>query len=236
MPVHAFVDESSRSCRYLLASAVVMPSDLSAIRTCLRGMLLPGAREIHFRKERDVRRRAVADVVARLPIRSTIYSCESERAGEAARQACLARLTEDLLTADAHRVVLDSRNTRDGNDQDRYDRDTIRRVLGKRPSETLLVYEHMASTSEELLWLPDVVAWCWGSGGRWRKRIENIVDAEVLVVSKGQLRARTARNPASDRPDGRPGPLHPPTRGAPSQYDSERGPLSSEAYQRLLFG
>jgi hypothetical protein len=148
-------------------------------------MLLPGAREIHFRKERDARRRAIADAVARLPIRSTIYSCESERVAEAARQACLARLTVDLLTIGAHRLVLDSRNTRDGNDQDRWDRRTIRHVLGNRPSETLLVYEHMDSTSEELLWLPDIVAWCWGSGGQWRKRIKNIVNAEVLVADEG---------------------------------------------------
>jgi hypothetical protein len=194
--VHAFVDESSRSFRYIVAVVMVEPSDLSSTRTALRGMLLPGSREVHFCKEKDSRRRAIADVVARLPVTVTIYTCEYEHMEERVRQACIARLTRDLLRVDAHRLVLDSRSAQDGNDQDRHDAETIRGVLGKRPSETLLVYEHMTSTSEEMLWIADVVAWYWGAGKHWRQRIVPVISAEVPVLGpKSIKRAKPGRPP-----------------------------------------
>jgi hypothetical protein len=41
------------------------------------------------------------------------------------------------------------------------------------------VYEHVDSTSESLLWIADIVAWCFGAGQDWRKRIDPIVNAVV---------------------------------------------------------
>lgn len=123
----------------------------------------------------------MADAIARLPVQVTVYSCGCGRSDEPARQTCLARLTEDLLARGAHRMVIDSRNTRDGNDRDARDRATIRAALGKRPSESQLVYEHVLSTAEELLWIADAVAWCWGQDGSWRRRIGRIVSAEIQL-------------------------------------------------------
>jgi hypothetical protein len=162
MTVHAFIDESRRADRYLVAVAIAHPASLISLRRALRTMLLPGCRELHFRKESDRRRRYLADTIARLPVEAIVYSTGCDMGEESARQACFGRLTEDLLARDAHRMVIDSRSTRDGNDPDALDRETIRAALGKRPSETRLVYEHVLSTSEEILWVADAVAWCWG--------------------------------------------------------------------------
>jgi hypothetical protein len=41
------------------------------------------------------------------------------------------------------------------------------------------VYEHVDSTSESLLWIADIVAWCFGAGQEWRKRIDPIVTTVV---------------------------------------------------------
>lgn len=197
MTVHAFVDESCRANLYLVAVAVTDPAELVSLRRTLRNMLLPGAREIHFRKEKDSRRRGLADAIARLPVEVGIYGCACDSANETARQVCLARLTEDLLARSAHRVVLDSRNAGDGYDRDAFDRETIRRALGKRPSETQLVYEHMQSTQEELLWIADASAWCWGQGGHWRRRIQPIVNGYVqLVASSKPENAKPGRRPS----------------------------------------
>ena len=195
--VHAFIDESHRRQFYLVAVAIANPGDLTMLRRNLRGMLLPGAREVHFRKEKDERRRFLASRIAKLPVEVTVYASGCGRADEPARQACLARLTEDLIIRGAHRMVLDSRNTRDGNDRDSIDRNTIRKTLGKRPSETHLVYEHVLSTSEELLWVADAVAWCWGQGNDWRKRVKPIVVRQItLDAPTAQKNAKPGRRPS----------------------------------------
>jgi hypothetical protein len=41
------------------------------------------------------------------------------------------------------------------------------------------VYEHVDSTSESLLWIADIAAWCFGAGREWRKRIDPIVSTVV---------------------------------------------------------
>jgi hypothetical protein len=57
----------------------------------------------------------------------------------------------------------------------------MRRVLGPHPSGSELVYEHVDSTSESLLWIADVVGWCFGAGAEWRKRVDPVVTREVDV-------------------------------------------------------
>jgi hypothetical protein len=84
------------------------------------------------------------------------------------------QLANDLLARRAHRLVIDSRN-----EQDIHDERTLRRILGSQPSASQLVYEHVDSTSESLLWVADIVAWCFGAGREWRKRIDPIVSTVV---------------------------------------------------------
>ncbi|MCA1674792.1 MAG: hypothetical protein LC799_22240 [Actinobacteria bacterium] len=82
-----------------------------------------------------------------------------------------------MLDAGALRLVLDTRDERNVHD----DR-TIRRILGdlsKRPKETGLTYEHLDSAHEQLLWLADVIGWCYGAGGDWRRRITPAVSAVI---------------------------------------------------------
>lgn len=117
-----------------MAVVLVDPAQLVPPRRQLRRMLLPGERELHFYKQQDPRRRKIADRIARLPVETVLYVCPCTRADESARQACLARITRDLLTRNAKRMVLDSRDTSNGDDRDRHDRTTIRRVRTERQS------------------------------------------------------------------------------------------------------
>ena len=41
------------------------------------------------------------------------------------------------------------------------------------------MYEHLDSTSEPLLWIADLVAWCHGAGSEWRKRVDPITTAVI---------------------------------------------------------
>jgi hypothetical protein len=103
-----------------------------------------------------------------------IYSRSWHRDDEPARQICLDRLVCDLVAREAHRLVIDTRRTQDINDER-----TLRRVLGPHPSASKLVYEHVDSKSESLLWIADAVAWCHGAGRDWRKRVDPIIAAVI---------------------------------------------------------
>lgn len=168
--VHAFVDESARPPQYLIAAAIVEPSQVRLLRQSMRALLMPGQRELHFKKERPVRRRALADAVARLPVELCLYTKSCRKPDEPVRQTCLVQLVGDLLARQAHRLVIDTRN-----EQDIHDERTLRHLLGTHPSASRLVYEHVDSTSESLLWIADIVAWCFGAGREWRKRIDPVV-------------------------------------------------------------
>lgn len=204
MPIHAFIDESRRGDQYLMAVALVTPRQLTPLRQRMHQLLLPGERELHFAKEQEPRKRRVTACIARLPIEVIIYAGTCARGDEPVRQACLTTLTENLVVAEAQLMVLDSRNNWQGNDRDRHDRSTLQRVLGKSRHSSNLVFQHVDSKFESLLWIADVAAWCWGAGGEWRRQIRPIV-REVIPIGP-----QTARNPAAHRPERRPGPLRKP--------------------------
>lgn len=176
MSVHVFVDESRRRDTYYLAAAIVQPQDLKRLRSQLRGLLFPGQRELHFYKEKLARRKMLLSKVVGFGVRVDIYRSSCGRSEERARQVCLARLTEDLLDIGGRRLVLDSREERDD-----HDGLTIRRALGKRARETGLVYEHVVSTSEPLLWLADIAGWCQGAGGDWIRRAAPITGSVIRL-------------------------------------------------------
>src|SRR5690349_20793560 len=117
MTVHAFVDESARNGRYLIAAAIVEPSKVRQLRQTMSQLLLPGQRELHFYREKENRRRQLADTVARLPVEVRLYTRACHRHHEPARQECMARLVEDLLAWQAHRLVIDTRAHRDIHDE-----------------------------------------------------------------------------------------------------------------------
>ncbi|MFF5990307.1 hypothetical protein [Prauserella flavalba] len=177
MTVHAFVDESIRSGLYLVGMAIVEPAQLTPTRRELSKLLLPGARELHFNREKAPRRRKLADRIGRATGLDQVYSASCvPKTQEGARQRCLRQVAADLVDVGAHRLVLDSREHRDADDKR-----TLRQALGARPSKTELTYEHLASTAEPLLWIADAVAWCHGAGGEYRRRVARII-AEVVCL------------------------------------------------------
>ncbi|MFD4252168.1 hypothetical protein [Amycolatopsis thermoflava] len=171
MPVHAFIDESVRDSRYYLCVAVLDPACLAETRKQLTALLLPGQRELHFKKEKPPRRRLLADRIGGLSAATSVYvTARTRKTEEQDRQRCLFEAVRDLVSARAHRVVIDSRE-----EQDRHDQTTIYRALGGRPSDTGVSYEHLDSAAAPLLWIPDAVAWCYGAGSDWRRRVMPVV-------------------------------------------------------------
>jgi len=82
-------------------------------------------------------------------------------------------MAADLVKMSAHRLVLESRQ-----DRDHLDRRTLRAALADLTGATTgpLVYEHLRPSEDPLLWPPDALAWCYGAGGDWLRRIMSMVE------------------------------------------------------------
>jgi hypothetical protein len=161
---HAFVDESCRNGVYRLAVVRVAEADLDQARRALRAELLAGQRSIHFTDESDARRRRLLERFGQLAGRVDHYS--GPRAGyrnaEHVRAGLLATLAADLMASGVTRLVLESRDGRDGRD-----RAVLRAAFGPRPT---CAYDHLRKHEEPLLWLADGFAWAEGKGGLWAAR------------------------------------------------------------------
>lgn len=168
---HVFVDES-KAHGLLVAAAVLNPADLALTRTTLRALVHPGSHRIHMTRESNTHRRKVAAAIAALPVTVDIYDATSypNRQELQARQHCLEHLVANLAGTGCARLVLELDESLAVHD---------RRVLyaaghahGLDPTWR---YEHLRARDEPLLWIADVVAWCWPKGGNWKQMINPIV-------------------------------------------------------------
>jgi len=85
-------------------------------------------------------------------------------------------------------MVLDSRQGRV-----HHDVQLLRAGLGPRPSNSGLTYQHMDSTQEPLLWIADILGWCYNAGGTWRLRIGATVVGTELDFEVREARLPTVR-------------------------------------------
>lgn len=157
----------------MLAGTILEPGELAAARTLLRALQQGAQPRIHFQSESDPRRRKIIAELTAAGLRTRIYVGRGRN--EVVRQVCLQRLMGDLLSAGAQRLVLETR----GRPRDLADLRTIRTVLGSRPRTAGPAYGHLHAYQEPLLWVPDAIAWCYGAGGDWRRRVSPLLDAVI---------------------------------------------------------
>lgn len=142
-----------------------MSEELEPLRRVVRGLVLAGQRRVHMKDENDSRKRAIAAVIYDAGRR---YRTERE-----GRAECLRGLVEDAATAAGHtRLVIEQ-------DASLVSWDSQRLIELSRAADCRdrVSYEHQRATAEQLLAIPDAVAWCWGKGGEWRRRITPVVTA-----------------------------------------------------------
>ena len=167
MTRHAFLDESARGRTYLICASSISPANLSVARRELRSLRAPGQRRIHFATESDQRRRRLLKEISILDTVSVIY-VTNHRDQVTARAALLTTAAIGLHGAGVSRVVIEAREG-----QDHRDRTVMYQALGPDPSPHLS-YTHSGPATEPMLWVPDAVAWAWGRGGLWRRRVEDL--------------------------------------------------------------
>lgn len=163
MSPHAFVDESARGGRYILCTTLVDARDLDEVRKLARSLCLRGQRRWHFKSESNRRQHKILDSLVRTKaIRGFIYTGTGR--DMAVRGECLTALITDLIDHKASRLVIESRESMNG-----FDRQCILEALRK--TSGTLDYLHLRPHEEPGLWLPDAIAWAYGAGGEWRRRV-----------------------------------------------------------------
>jgi hypothetical protein len=164
---HVYVDETKRR-GYLLVASVVMPADHTSIRRSLQDLVLPGQRRLHMNAERDSRRRAIASAIVVSGVQATIYDAgRGYRTERDARAACLQAVVDDATASGHTLLVLEQDDT-----LVQFGRRTLYIAARASGCDGWLRYEHRRAASEQLLTIPDAIAWCWANGGDWRRRIE----------------------------------------------------------------
>jgi hypothetical protein len=58
------------------------------------------------------------------------------------------------------------------------DRSVVINEMQRQGRPNGFVYEHLAARLEPNLWAADAVAWAYGAGGDWRRRILGLVDIQ----------------------------------------------------------
>lgn len=170
-PTDAFVDESIRGQRYLMACVLVEARHLTHVRRTT-ATLAGAGRRLHFHQELDSTRRHALEVFTSLPMRIMIVVC-MRRHGVSqfqARDVCLTEIVRQLQREAVPRLTVESR-------QD--DRDDQRTVLRSRAPHPLLTFDHRRSADEPILWVADAVAWAYGAGNHWAPLADRVID-EVI--------------------------------------------------------
>ena len=169
MNQRVYIDES-KARNYLMAAAVIVPTDARELRKAVRGLLLARQSGLHMKTERDSRRRKILSTFVDCGVTATIYDAGgSDRPQLTRRAACLDAIVVDAQSGGHGHLILDRDDT-----LIHADRISIIAAT-QRIGYHELTYEHQKSKHDLLLAIPDAVAWAWAKGGDWRRRAELIV-------------------------------------------------------------
>lgn len=177
-PSQAFVDESIQRRTYSMV-AVLVPSDrVAEMRKRTRSLLLPGQSRLHMSKESLGRQRHLVGEVASFGVEAIVASRPLGRLSDRQlRDACLADLVATALQKGVVRLSIESC------DQDRQDRQLVAQSLGASRAGFADGYHHYRGAHDPLLWLPDIVAWAYGKGGRWAATVASAVTPARKLVA-----------------------------------------------------
>ncbi len=167
-----YVDESKARGYYIVATASAAGSVQSSEKA-LRALLKPGQRRIHFKSERDSRRREILSRMNELDVRVAVWVAKN-RSNKEARDLCIAGVATEACRSDADQLIIER------DDSLMYaDRRLIASVLSEEGAANLR-YRHAAPQEYPLLWVSDAVAWCYSNGGDWKRRAAPLVEGRLI--------------------------------------------------------
>jgi hypothetical protein len=162
----AFSDESERAATMYFGVLLIDPRKVPDARRALRGLRLPGQRRVHTSKESARRRRQLLDIVAAIEAETVIMALRRP-------PGLPATAARERLLMEATHVVIDRRVVswhldRQEDTQAERDRKVIETEI--RAANRSVVYDHVPSMGEPVLWAVDAALWAVAAGGDWRRR------------------------------------------------------------------
>ena len=163
--------DESKERGYIIVAGVVMPEGLTAARKAMRTLVMPGQRRVHFHTESPARRRQIVTTITDTGARTRIYTSSGRRREIDARAACLQAVVTGAAAVGAHMLLLEQDDSLLW-----WDRKRLFELTRQAGCAETLRYEHHRGAAEELLWIPDAIAWCWSRGGTWRQLVRPLID------------------------------------------------------------
>jgi len=160
-----FVDES-KSRDFVMCAVFVDIAEVPRIRKELSSMRKSGQSSIHFVKESRSRKNEILGKLAQMEFDAWFIVSRAADSEAAARAECLRKLVRILKSNSAIQLVIEL--------------DENHRVLDKRVltqellSNSLLEeigFQHASSSQQQLLWIPDALAWIRTRGGEWSRAL-----------------------------------------------------------------
>ena len=177
MNQHVFVDEN-KSRSLLLAAACFRQEELRTARIVLTRLLLPGQERLHFKSERDVRRRVILDVLLAIGIQGLILGADPTLTPRDQRRQCLEQLMYEAESRKFSRICIEQDDS-----VLEFDRQYMFKAMRIRKLEAGFSYGWIRPRQEPLLWAADAIAWAWARGGEWRARLGESVEFIDLTDS-----------------------------------------------------
>jgi hypothetical protein len=131
-----------------------MGPDVDAMRKTMRKLVLPGQHRIHMAKERDARRKEIADAIRSAGVSATIYDAGRRYGNELdARAACLEAIIADINADQPTLLVIEQDDS-----LIRWDKQRLIELVRASGCHDTLRYEHHRAKSELLLTVPDAIS------------------------------------------------------------------------------
>ncbi|NLB47584.1 MAG: hypothetical protein GX814_07605 [Microbacteriaceae bacterium] len=110
-----------------------------------------------------------------LDVRVAVWIAKG-RPSKEARDLCIAGVAAAACHSGADQLILERDDSLMG-----ADRKLIASIL-RQEKNIDLKYQHAAPHEYPLLWVSDAVAWCYSSGGDWKRRAEPLVEHRLIML------------------------------------------------------
>lgn len=169
----AYVDESKRG-PYLMCAYVATSADKRAITRALRELATGG--RLHMKDESDGRKRLILKLLCELEISSSLYWSRIKPQHQARALIIEHGIWPKVVKERVQAIVFEAE---DG--QDERDRQLLYRLSRRDVVTAEFKYGHNIPAQEPLLWIPDAIAWAYGEGGDWKRRVSPLIADAVNV-------------------------------------------------------
>ena len=168
MPMNVFLDESISNDSYYIVTSEVPTTHCRQFRTSMRKFSKKAGRAIHMYEAPPPLKKHALQTVLEMNAEHVVFSMStSSHTNVECRMRCLEAVVDYFAHSDVAVLTLDRSNT--------MGRDAKVLANFKTSQDRFVTYRHIPSHQEPLLWLPDIVAWSYARGGRWRESVQPII-------------------------------------------------------------